>query len=176
MRFTALTLVIVSIIVCGPQVHTYAHVLLREDSGKLSAVLHINPDDDPIAGRVADVFFDLEGRDIRPIDTPVTISVQKPDGSIDVIQRQLDANGDVGLKYTFMVKGTYALRLELSGQDGTPFTLSHTQYVERGQAANSSTLQHPFAELLLVISISAFAILAILGVVNKREIIDRSVM
>lgn len=176
MKLIAPALALVGLIVYGLQPPAYAHVLLREDSGELSAVLHINPDDDPIADRAADLFFDLESRQQLAAGTPVTITVQKPDGGLDSMHRQLDANGDIGLEYTFTSKGSYLLRLEIVGRDGSTLMLSHSQHVTRGKAADPSLHQHPLAEFILVVSISIFAILTILAIVHRREIGRKSVM
>lgn len=40
----------------------YAHVLVSDESNTVGAVLHITPDDDPIAGESAHIFFDVQDK------------------------------------------------------------------------------------------------------------------
>src|SRR6478672_7835545 len=52
---------IVSALIVTP---AYAHVIIRDDASKVGAVLHVTPDDDPVAGEHSDLFFSLENQSL----------------------------------------------------------------------------------------------------------------
>lgn len=151
-----------------------AHVLIRDASGVQSAVLHVNPDDDPIAGQEAFLVYDLQQNLIEP-GSMASLEIAGSQRS-DRLTVQPNDTLDIPVRYTFERQGTYNLTLTIISSRAT-YTFAHTQNVTRGAGANSAHANsYPLAEIGLVASISAFAILIIVGVRYRRDIHHKSIM
>jgi hypothetical protein len=108
---------------------TFAHVFL--DDGAINVFSHIEPDDSPVVGSKAKLFFvvtDKENKfDGRNCDC--AISIQKTDGTVVYSQKLFAGKGDdeatASLTYTFPEKAVYDLKIT-----GTPKKDFHFQVFE----------------------------------------------
>lgn len=146
---------------------THAHILLTDTTGTKGAVLHMNPDDNPIAGQESTLFFDIQ-RTAQNEKTTVTLTVNG-DGTHEEISSSVDGSLAT-LRYTFPKQGVYELVfLVTSGKDA--YTFSQSWRVSRGVAKSAlDTPYYAWAEVLLLASGLAFTILLIIAV-NRRAAI-----
>lgn len=119
-------------------VTTLAHVV-ESDRG-IGAVLHIDPDDDPIAGEVSTFFFDIKDTagGYRENNCRCRLVI-KQDGQ--TLYDEL-FNRPGGGTYTFPTRGIYsvaAVGSPLSGNSFQPFNLEYTIRVERGEGIDVSS-------------------------------------
>jgi hypothetical protein len=138
-----------------------AHIL--QTQGSLGAVLHIDPDDSPIAGKPSGIFFDFK-------DKSNHFKIENCDCNL-VIMR----NGQIifnqpfeqpsGGRYTFPAQDVYVIKAVGSPKTGSsfePFELSYTTRVERG-IADDGTVSQPSAKKTL--TTLAVSILVLFGIV-----------
>jgi hypothetical protein len=105
-----------------------AHEFIRDDNGKETVVLHIDPEDDPVAGQTSTLSFDLQN--VQP-ETAV-LHVTTADGK--TVELAAYVKGPVvSSQYTFAAQGVYRLHLLVHSGDRT-YGFGYTQRVSRGAA------------------------------------------
>jgi hypothetical protein len=150
-----------------------AHVLIRDDSKQIGAILHVYPDDDPVAGEYATLLYDIQLPSDMPDNLYAKLQITEPDGSATIRPIKL-SNNSGGLNYTFPVQGAYPLKLSIETTDKT-YTFNYTQRVTRGAAA--SALDRPrfaWAEATLVACGTMLLLLLIIGLNRRHEIVEQS--
>lgn len=170
-----LSLVLGASLAIQPVIH--AHVLIKDQTGQAGAVLHVTPDDDPIAGQKSELYYSTQGIDGAK---RASLTVVAQDGSRESVQAQVTGQG-VSTEYTFPARGVYELRLRVDTVSGERM-LNYTQRVERGGtdgadllSAMSAGMQHrAWAEPLLAVVIIAVFVLLIL-LFNRRVSVARHV-
>lgn len=174
--------VLITALLFGIKNSAVAHVLIRDSKGDLGAIVHIMPDDDPVAGQPAEIFFDIQGDTLGysyfkiPEDFIYTgkISITDENGRTDVIEIRDNGSAVVG-DYIFPRQGVYKIDLHITSTNGKEIEFTHNQRVERG-VSNSplDSEQHSWAEAGLVGSLVATAGLSIVGFNNRKRIAEHS--
>ena len=140
-----------------------AHILVKSDTSPSNAIVHIVPDDDPIAGEPSDIFFDINSKDNDDIQeySLVIRSEEGTEESVDLVKYE-DSN--YRSNYIFNSQGLYRLTLNV-GNDR--FTFS--QRVSRGAFKTHSTekLNNSWAEAGLIGSSCLILVILIL-ITNRR--------
>lgn len=151
-----------------------AHVLLRDTKTNIGAVLHINPDDDPAAGPISQLYFDIQDQKAatRIPYTGYQLLITNEQGATR--QTALDANGsNVTANYAFPTQGVYKLELRSGPRydDFAHVSLTYSLRVSRGVAGqNAAQNDHPLANIAAVISASLLLALAIIALNNRYAI------
>lgn len=143
-----------------------AHVFIKDDTKALGAVLHINPDDDPVAGQKTTFFFDTQKTNI------VGVRLVVNDGDSDQVIEQATLSGALAsMDYTFPRQGVYELLFEVQ-TTGHVHIFRYTQRVSRGVSAPNpvSAQRHPLAEVMVLFSGLGLILLGIV-VFNRRRYI-----
>jgi len=134
-----------------------AHILKTD--GSIGAVLHIDPDDDPIINQPAYFFFEF--RDLKNkfnLDScSCTLNIEK-DGQ-QVFSQSLNAGGNkttsANLSYTFNQKGVYQVKVSGSSLDNSfsSFTLNYDLRVSResGNKTPNSLMLTLFAPAAIIV-------------------------
>lgn len=162
-------LVAVAVVLMIPA-SVHAHVLIKDQQTGTGAVLHVNPDDDPVAGEPASLFFDIRDGSINTTSqTRLTITDEQE--KVAVVPVEL-AGSSVAAKYVFPRQGAYRIQLIIS-QNGKPaHTFLHTQRVSRGIIGVGPAARPPiWAEIGLVGTILVAGIVAI-ATFNRRQDIN----
>lgn len=156
----------------------FAHVLLEDKNAEVGAVLHLTPDDDPIAGQNSQLFFDIQDKNTQariPYSGYELLSTNESNTTtaipLEVSGKTLTAN------YTFPVQGVYRLELK-SKQSYDSFvkvSILYTLRVSRGKLQPGAiSKKQDGANLGIIASIAATGGLIIVGFNNRREIISKS--
>ncbi len=157
-----------------PTQKAYAHVLKTD--GSIGAVIHINPEDDPIAGQESGFFFEFKDtkKAFSPEKCNCTFTV-KQNGQVLNTQSlfQDSANPsleNVSVYYTFPQKGIYTV--SVSGTPITPgefesFTLTWDIRVEREESSPSISESGNDQNIKYIVLIAAVVI--IVGLVLSRK-------
>lgn len=157
--------VIMVCVVALPQT-TSAHVLISDETKSIGAVLHVMPDDDPIAGQQSNLFFDIQTQKINK-DTAKLAITNVTTGETSEVPIKVDASS-VTADYTFPTQGVYSLSLSLSS-DKT-YTFSHSQRVSRGITGSAlDKPTYPLASFALVFCGTAFLFLLIILFNHRKE-------
>lgn len=145
-----------------------AHVFISDSIGTKGAILHINPDDDPIAGQSSTLFLDTQISLRRAV---LTITAQT--GTVTTIDATITGSLAT-FTYTFPTQGAYTLNFETT-TDTTHDTFSYTQRVSRGSATTTLIKPvHTWAELLLISSCIGLGVLAIIAFNHRKAIAKHS--
>jgi len=148
-----------------------AHVLITDDTKTKGAILHINPDDDPIAGQASTLYLDTQDQLTKDKDVAVSLLITDSTGKEITIPMKLSGTL-AAADYIFPVQGLYHLSFKItSGSKTTVFEQS--QRVSRGTAGSAlDRPSHAWAEILALISGISIILLAI-AVFNRRETIAK---
>ena len=143
-----------------------AHVLISDDTKSIGAVLHVVPDDDPIAGQQSNLYFDIQTQKINKDTAKLTITDTAASEAANV-PIKVDSNS-VTADYTFPVQGVYRLSLTVSS-DKT-YTFNYSQRVSRGVTGSAlDKPTYPLANLALVFCGTAFLFLLIILLNHRKE-------
>lgn len=124
-----------------------AHVL--QTDGSIGAVLHIDPDDDPIASQPATLFFEFKDRQNKFAPGRCDCSVSIIRGGTIIFSTALFGSGNTSptVSYAFPAKAVYTVRVTgtpTAGGSFQAFTLNYDIRVDReptGGAANAAPAQ-----------------------------------
>lgn len=150
----------------------FAHVLITDGTKTKGAILHIVPDDDPIAGQQATLYFDAQDR-FMASDSSIQLSIRDAAGNEKIVKTKLDG-ALVTATYTFPAQGVYNLAFTVTS-NGKTYVFSHVQRVSRGATASAVDRPvHTWAEALLFVSGVGFALLAIVAYNKRKDIAKQS--
>lgn len=157
-----------------------AHVFFRDKSGTSGAVMHVTPDDDPIAGETAEFYFELEDSAPSTEEANYLMYVIN-DGSQDVAATRSAGERSVAASYVFPSQGAYTIELHAYlGYDPAnqaaaddPVIFAYDMRVTRGTAV--SPLDQPrfaWAEAGLVMSITSLAAVLVAAAARRQAILS----
>jgi hypothetical protein len=124
--------------------NAYAHVL--KSDGSIGAVMHVNPEDDPIVGQESSFFFEFKDKKntFKPQDCDCHFSVLQNSKELftqPLFQNNSDPSlANASVSYTFAEKGVYKIKVtgkSLSDNTFDPFTLEYDIRVERTVSENA---------------------------------------
>lgn len=149
-----------------------AHVLITDESKEVGAVLHIMPDDDPVAGEVSSLYLDIQSGVAvgSQSDAELYISSQESVARVDteVYGSQITA------KYVFPKQGVYEVKYIVKSS-GRQYEFIHSQRVGRGLSGSSADKASPeWARAGLVFGLVGLVVLVIVAVSRRREILGYS--
>lgn len=150
-----------------------AHVLLRDESKKIGAILHVSPADDPIAGSQSNLLFDIQlpDTDLRQLKARLEIT----DVEGQRVRMPVTLSGSSGgVDYTFPVQGAYQLKMTVESSDAT-YVFNYAQRVTRGVSGSALDNQsYAWAEAVLVGCGVLMMLLLILYLNNRYAIAAQS--
>lgn len=128
-----------------------AHTVLRDSISGTGAVLHITPDDDPIAGEQSSMFFGIQGTSLMHGQTTAQVTITDDKGQATSATSRVAESG-VAADFTFPRQGLYTLALSVEQNGKKLYSFSQSQRVSRG-LSNSAPVRAPvWAEAGLVAS------------------------
>ncbi len=148
-----------------------AHMMLKDTVSGKGAILHINPDDDPVAGERTSFLFDVQ--DTSPFEEQSTARltiVDEQHHEINVLARV--KGNTVVADYTFPRQGLYTLTLDIQQGDKQTHRFTESQRVSRGVINFATVRNTPLwagvGMMCTVITAIAVAIIAF----DRRKIIN----
>jgi hypothetical protein len=116
--------------------HVFAHVFINDTVNSTGSILHISPDDDPIAGQTTEAFYDIQSSDKLSFSS-ATLKVIDTSQNTMIIPATI-SQGNVQANFIFPSQGLYKLHLVVS-TSGRSLTFDYDQRVSRGAVAGSVT-------------------------------------
>jgi hypothetical protein len=176
-KYLVLIIVLMAIITCPN--HVFAHVLLRDSQANIGSVLHINPDDDPIAGKPAQLYFDIQDKSsqTRLPYAAYNLSVTNEANVTSVIPLDASTGSTLLATYTFPVQGLYRLRLYSNARydNFLKVTMVDSIRISRGLSNPGQVVSpHTVASTIALVSVIVFLVLSIIGFNNRRAIARHS--
>ena len=114
-----------------------AHVL--ESDGSVGAVLHINPADEPVAGEVSDIYFEIKDKKQKFQAKDCVCKLRITRDRTVIFEQPFDKDG--GSSYTFPAQDVYtvsALGTPKEGATFEPFELNYSVRVEKGAVGTAN--------------------------------------
>ncbi len=151
-----------------------AHILITDNTKTYGSILHIIPDDDPIAGQESTLYFDMQNRLVNN-NTRVVLTIKDTRGNLASPAIKIDGTLATA-KHTFAVQGLYELVFAVRS-DAESYIFTHTQRVSRGIA--SSALDNPsyvWAEALIITTTTGLLLLLTTGIRHRHSIAKQSKM
>lgn len=153
--------------------NAYAHILKTD--GTIGAVMHINPDDDPIAAKPSDFFFEIkdtenkfslskchcEGLVIKNDQIVYSTSLSSHNGEEDITS--------AGFTYTFPDKGIYTIMVNgmpLESISFKTFSLKYTVRVDREEVNNVQTTDNDSSNSWLPIALVPITVVSLLLIIK----------
>lgn len=150
-----------------------AHVLITDNTGTIGAILHITPDDDPIAGQPSSLYFDIQNKSFSKHSHKLELSITNDEGQVTQVPVFV-AGSSVSASYTFPQQGVYKIILTANAQNvasAHAHTFTHSQRISRGTIGSAlDKPTHQWANLLLVVSLCSVLVLAIFAYNRRKEI------
>ncbi|HVZ66669.1 MAG TPA: hypothetical protein VG917_00225 [Patescibacteria group bacterium] len=166
--------------------HAFAHVLKTD--GTIGILMHVSPDDDPIAGQQSSFFFDLK-------DTTGKFKSQNCDCNISIIQdgKKISTQplaiatdnqnlSSAGYYFTFPSRGIYQVEIDGKSTNNSfnKFKLTYDVRVDRvsqtntndQQTENNSTGNLPRIAFAAVIGFAL--IFLVLKLTKRKEVTDKN--
>lgn len=169
-KIFALSFMLVTIL--SPINAVSAHVLITDQTKTKGAILHIIPDDDPVAGEESEFYFDMQSQMSESIDS-VEFSIIDSEGNKNIVKTEISGTL-VTAKYVFPTQGVYGLTFKVKA-NGETFIFSESQRVSRGVISGATDKQsYEWAEIMLIVSIVGFAVLGIIILNRRKEIAKQS--
>lgn len=149
-----------------------AHVLISDTSRQVGAVLHITPDDDPVAGEPSGLFFDIQNTDVTHDKYSFSLTVTDAEGTQTTVP--ISINGTtVSASHVFPFQAAYTITLKAEPSDMSKKTLyfEQAQRVSRGIINETSpTPTHAWAEIGIVAGVCSLLVIGVIGYNKQREI------
>ena len=144
-----------------------AHVLIQDTSKRHGAILHITPDDDPIAGKSATLFLDIQ--DTSEKIEEVVLRIGKAETEENTVVETLLDDSLVSASYVFPSQGVYNLTYTITSSK-TTYTFEHVTRISRGVDGSAQASRYMWAEAVLLASLIAAVTMAIIAFNNRRKI------
>jgi hypothetical protein len=150
-----------------PASQAQAHFLATDN--QIGAVIHIDPDDDPIVGQPATFFFDIKDRQVQyaPVNCTCTVVIKEAGQVVDTEPVTSTGVDSASFTYTFPKRDVYSIDLTgqpLSSGQFQPFSLHWDIRVDRTGMGSSEPnrllvfLGGHVAHLILIIGASVFLV------------------
>ena len=153
----------------------HAHVLITDETNTMGAVLHITPDDDPIAGSSSHIFFDIQDEQYQDASYQASLAIVDQQGGNRFDVDTSVSGSYVSARHTFATQGVYKLELTVRRGDVSEiFTVN--QRVSRGTLGDETppAVRHGWAEALIVVSATGAGVLAVVWLSRLRRVIESS--
>lgn len=152
-----------------------AHVLLQDTEAKIGAVVHVTPDDSPIAGEPSELYFDIQDgqSDVRIPYDGYELFITDTTGERQQIETFVDGSS-VGATYTFPVQGLYQLELQPKEQYEEDISLASSIRITRGAGSLQATETYVWAQAGLVFGVTLLVLLAITAANKRSRIVEQS--
>lgn len=136
------------------------HQLIKDQSGEVGAILHIQPNDTPKQNEPAIMYFDLQNSSASEINVYVTKGNETKQIS-DVLLNKSTAE----IPYTFKDVGDHQIKFEV--KDGNKvYTFIADQYVESSASTQKNTGSY---SIVLVIAILMVCLMGLVVFLIRRQ-------
>lgn len=152
-----------------------AHVFFADQTGEHGVIMHLQPDDDPIAGQSTTMYFDIKSTVIDTDTYNFNVYIIDQADTKRLAVNTITGPHSFSSVYTFPVQAAYMIRLEATpvGQAEASFVFLQPQRVTRGTAKSAlDEPRHAWAEFSLIAA-GCGTVVLILVVVSRRRAIAR---
>ena len=149
-----------------------AHVLIRDESKTVGAVLHITPGDDPVAGESSTISLSINNASLRSSDSLLFVK-NTTTGTTDALKYSQN-NGALTAEYVFPSQGTYDLTIEARASDTKKYNFTYTQRVSKGLGTNTDATTYPLARFGLFATSIVFLLTVFVVLKKKKDMASQS--
>lgn len=151
-----------------------AHVLITSDAGDSSMLVHINPDDDPIAGQSTEMFFDIRSNRINKDDYNFYLIISSDRYAPATINLEEVGKSYLRAEMSFPTQGVYKLELVARPTAGFEERFEFNQRVSRGVTLGTDVENEAYewAEAGLIVSFCLSFVILILIINRRKQILE----
>ena len=149
-----------------------AHVLIRDRSGTVGAVLHITPGDDPVAGMSSTISLSIDNTSLNGNNSKLVVKNVATGFTEDLKYTQ--NNGALTAQYIFPSQGTYELTIQAQASGTKKYNFAYTQRVSKGVGFSAETSTYPLARFAFISTCVLYLLTIIVVVKKKKEITIQS--
>lgn len=146
-----------------------AHYGIEDATTGVSAVFHVTPDHDPVAGEESIISFDFSKTGLQAEDYSYALTVKSTKD--EAVTVPFDVTGNVLLAvYTFPNQGFYSIKLTATHkEDGIVSQLQYGQRVSRGEIIEERN-EFGTLEILAIAGVTVISVSAIFfSIINDRK-------
>lgn len=146
-----------------------AHVLIADQTGTYGAILHIMPGDDPVAGEVSQLFFDISGVNFDTAQYDFVLQIRTADDEVVRVPASRVSATGVQAEVVFASRGVYSLELFGQPKNGiAALHFVHTKRITRGAGhVPEPSERYTWAEAGLVAAVMGGLVILVLCI-NRR--------
>lgn len=150
-----------------------AHILITDESSVHGAILHITPEDNPVAGAEATLYLNTQKKLLNTYSSANAVIIDQAGHSVPVNSEVEGAT--IVTDYTFPAQGVYQIVYYVQS-NGQEYIFKHSQRISRGMTSTDTLRpQYIWAEVLFIASLVGMILLYII-VINRRHDILHSGM
>ena len=147
-----------------------AHMFIKDPIAGAGAVLHITPDDDPVAGEQSGFLFDIKHTSPVGQDSSANLAITDEQNNTITVPTVIK-EGAASVKYTFAKQGLYKLVLTVKKGEKQTHIFTLDQRVSRGIISGGTTRSTPlWAGAGLLVAGLATIIIAALAIARRSQI------
>jgi hypothetical protein len=151
-----------------------AHVLVVDTTGKVGAVLHVTPDDDPIAGATTGIYYEVQTKESLE-KSIINLTIKSDTGSIQESIPVSTHGRTIASAFDFPIRGLYYIDLTITPQDSAPIIFHTSERVTQGISGASAANPVPvWANAGLILSVWSLFLLSIAGFRHRKQIVKQS--
>lgn len=167
MRRAVVAAIIAGIVALIPAHVAFAHVLITDTTGTYGAILHVDPDDNPVAGQTSTLYLDTQA-----LTGSVSLTITSNTSSVVLAMHSSGSMSEA--HYIFPSQGVYNLVFTVHSSHDT-YQFKQSQLVSRGTVSQPlQTPHYEWARALLVGCIVVLALLLVIALGNRHEIARQS--
>ena len=165
----------VFMLLCMPRL-ALAHILVADSSNTAGAVLHVTPEDDPVAGETTGIYYEV-GSKIDLKSSKVSLIISSDTGGINLAIPVTIHDQTVSAGFNFPVRGLYFLTLRIAPNEktGKEIVFTSSQRVTHSlKGANPAVEVPTWARAGLILSVWAVLLLLLVAIKRRRLIAGQS--
>lgn len=153
----------------------YAHQLIPDTTHTTGAILHMTPNDDPVAGTVTGIYYEMQSKELVS-KAAITMMVESSEGGIREVLPVVVTNETVSSSFTFPNKNLYYLTLTVTPIDDRRVIIirSPVRIIASSKGANPARKVPSAIRVGIVVTVWAFTALVVVGFKNRKKIIKSS--
>ncbi len=179
---TSLLIAMASLLLLGTSAS--AHVFIGADSGNSGVIMHVTPDDDPIAGAEANFYFDIQDSALNTNTRYYRLFIIDADEAEVQAATYVRGEQTLAASYVFPTQGVYTLRLaaypihDANNPDAAsdPVIFTYNQRVSRGIVSSPQDApSHVWAEFGIIAGLSALIVVMIVVISRYKLILQYTI-
>jgi hypothetical protein len=152
-----------------------AHVLIADTTNKIGAIVHFSPDDEPVAGGISGIYFDVPSNIDIALSNP-ELEIDSSNGSIRELVPVTINGQTISAAFEFPLRDLYNIDLSFSPPGRTPLQFHYSVRITSSlYGANPSPHVAAWVKVGLLLSVWSLLALIVVAIKQRKEIAKASI-